>query len=235
MKKIGIITYAFPHLKTEQLILSLLQDGVSPKQITVFALPFKERKHRDVFIFHRPEQSNAVDSQTLCTAFGIDYVKCISDTDINNSCDIYLVGGAGILSEASLEGKTVINAHPGIIPAARGLDSFKWSILNFVPLGVTLHYIDKNVDMGEVISVVETPVFITDSLETLARRHYETEIKVLASFEKYLSQPVNKFSNISSRDATMRMPFDTEVRMARMFDEYKERFAYPHKELERAV
>ena len=65
-----------------------------------------------------------------------------------------------------------------------------------LPLGVTLHYIDENVDAGEVISVVETPVFASDSLESLARRHYENEIKLLSEFELYMRKPQNLFSQI---------------------------------------
>jgi phosphoribosylglycinamide formyltransferase-1 len=97
-----------------------------------------------------------------------------------------------------VRGKKIINCHPGILPAVRGLDAFKWTIYEMKPLGVTLHYIDEEVDSGEIISVIPTPIFITDDLETLARRHYENEIYVLSNFEEYLNRPVNPFLGIES-------------------------------------
>lgn len=222
---IGIITYAYPHLKTEQILLCLLNKSFSPQNITVFALPFKKRKEREVFFSHRPAQEKAISPITLCEAYNIKYLECHSDIEITNECDIYLVTGSGILSEEMLWGKKVINAHPGIIPAARGLDSFKWSILNSVPLGITLHYIDKNVDMGEIISIIPTPIFMSDTLDSLARRHYENEIAVLSSFDYHLNHPHNEFVSIDSKEATKRMPFEIEKKIEKLFEEYKKKYA----------
>ena len=195
------------------------------KDITVYALPFKKRKSRDVFFSHRPNQSNAVSPKILCNAYGIEYKEVACDTDIDNSCDEYVITGAGILSTDAVKNKKIINCHPGIIPATRGLDAFKWSIYNMRPLGNTLHYINEDVDRGEIIAVLPTPVFITDNLEILARRHYENEIKMLSSYQYYLANPQNDYVDIEMQDATSRMPFDIEVKMADMFEEYKGRYA----------
>ncbi len=227
MKNIGIITYDQPHLKTEQLILSMVSlNEIMPRyKIKVFALPFKSRKQRDVYFNHRPIQNRAVSVEVLCKAFNFAFVPCAVDTDITNDCDLYIVAGANLIDEQALKNKKIINAHPGIIPAARGLDSFKWSILNSIPLGVTLHYIDENVDMGEIISVIPTPVFISDTLETLAKRHYDNEIKILSQFEHYLNNPQNDFYDIECAESNRRMPYDTEVKMTEVFDEYKQKFS----------
>lgn len=84
----------------------------------------------------------------LCKKYGISYVYCKNDTDIDGVCDIYMVTGAGILSGNCIHNKKIINCHPKIIPAVRGLDAFKWSIYSMYPMSVTLHYIDENVDEG---------------------------------------------------------------------------------------
>ena len=225
MGKLGIITYAHSHLKTEQVLLSLISDEKIKKDITVYALPFKKRNSRDVFFSHRPNQSNAVSPKTLCDAYDIEYKEVSCDTDIDKSCDDYVITGAGILSANAVKGKKIINCHPGIIPATRGLDAFKWSIYNMRPMGNTLHYIDENVDRGEIIAVLPTPVFRTDTLETLARRHYENEIKMLSSYQYYLDNPQNDYADIEMQEATKRMPYDVEVKMADMFEEYKIRYA----------
>lgn len=225
MGKLGIITYAYQHLKTEQVLLSLISDNKCLKDISVYALPFKKRKSRDYFFAHRPNQTNAVSPEIICNSYDIEYKEVASDVDIDNFCDEYIITGAGILSADAVKNKKIINCHPGIIPAARGLDAFKWSIYNMRPIGNTLHYIDENVDSGEIIAVLPTPVFCTDTLETFARRHYENEIKMLSSYQYYLDNPQNEYTDIEMQEATMRMPFDVEVKMADMFEEYKARYA----------
>ncbi len=122
-------------------------------------------------------------------------------------------------------GKRIINCHPGIIPALRGLDAFKWSIYEMKPLGVTLHFIDEEVDSGEIIAVVPTNVYKTDSISTLARRHYENEIDVMVRFDEYLSNPINPFKNISPGEPKKRMPIEKEKQLAEKFYEYIDKYA----------
>ena len=225
MGRLGIITYSYPHLKTEQLLLGLISPmSNNTKDLKVYALPFKKRKEREILFLHRPNQANAVSPEVICKSYDIEYKECCSDLDIDDSCDEYLIAGAGILSASAVEHKKIINCHPGIIPIARGLDAFKWSIYNMQPIGNTLHYINENVDDGEIIAVLPTPVFTTDSLETFARRHYENEIKMLSSFQYYINHPQNDYIGIEIQEATMRMPFDVEVKMLDMFESYKERY-----------
>lgn len=221
MKKVGVISYAANHLKTEQLVLNLLERY----QICIYALPFVPRPARKVLFQHRPDQTAAAHPKELCQHFGLDYVPVTSDLEIDNGCDYYLVAGAGILSGECLQGKRVLNGHPGIIPAVRGLDAFKWSIYNILPLGVTLHYIDENVDLGKIVSVVQTPVFLSDTLETVARRHYENEIKLLSNFEQYLFAPQNPFPNIPCRESERRMKYEQEISLMDKFELYKQKYA----------
>lgn len=220
---IGLITYHFPHLKTEQILQHLLVDERSFK-LKIYALPFSPRKQRETVFHHRPDQTNAVAPQAIAEKHNIPYVYCESDTDIDNDCDIYLILGAGILSAKCIEGKKIINCHPGIIPACRGLDSFKWAIYDMVPLGVTLHYIDSQVDAGEIISVIPTEVYSSDSLASLSRRHYENEIDALSRFIFFLENFTNPFQSIDSGEAKMRMPAGKERELAHNFSAYTDKY-----------
>lgn|SRR5574341_322046 len=204
---VGLITYHFPHLKTEQVMQRLLQKEFKYK---MYALPFKPRKKRHPLFQHRPEQSDAIAPHILAHRHSIPYLQCSDDGDIDDSCDIYLVLGAGILSPGCVLGKKIINCHPGIIPACRGLDSFKWAILDMKPLGITLHHIDAQVDSGEIISVIPTNVYLTDQLTSLARRHYESEIDCLSRFDEFLAHPINSFRDIDPGEPRMRMPLEKE-------------------------
>ena len=111
--------------------------------------------------------------------------------------------------------------YPGIIPLTRGLDSFKWAIYNNDPVGNTLHLIDNEVDKGEILQIEYTPVFSSDSLETLARRHYELEIDMLANVLEVIDNRV--IPSDIEKPATMRMKADIEAEMVRKFYHWKER------------
>ena len=98
--------------------------------------------------------------------------------------------------------------------------SFKWSIYDRKPLGITLHYIDAAVDAGEIIYIAPTNVYETDTLEILARRHYENEIDCMSAFDYYIENRKNLFKNIKKGKARMRMPLQKEKEMVSNFSEY---------------
>jgi phosphoribosylglycinamide formyltransferase-1 len=160
----------------------------------------------------------------LAQKHDVPYIKCEKDTDIDNSCDIYLILGAGLLSKKCIEGKHIINCHHGIIPAVRGLGSFKWAIYEMKPLGITLHFIDSETDAGEIISVIPTNVYKTDSISTLARRHYENEIYCLSNFVWYVQNPENQYGNIQNDESKMRISIKKESEMSRTFIKYIEKY-----------
>jgi phosphoribosylglycinamide formyltransferase-1 len=223
IKTVGLITYHYPHLKTEQVLQRLLSFDES-FEFRMYALPFSPRKPRETLFHHRPDQSNAVAPQAMAEKHKIPYFICENDIDVDNSCDVYLVLGAGILSAKCVAGKKIINCHAGIIPSSRGLDSFKWAIYDLKPLGITLHYIDAQVDAGEIISVVPTNVYASDSLATLARRHYENEIDALSRFTDFLDKPRNPYKGIEVGEPRKRMPLGHQRELARIFPDYKDKY-----------
>ena len=42
----------------------------------------------------------------------------------------------------------VLNIHLGLLPEIRGMSSPEWSLLNRVPVGITIHYMDAGIDTG---------------------------------------------------------------------------------------
>jgi len=217
--KIGIIACDYPHLKTEQVIQSFLRRGY---QLKVYALPFEQRKPRDVLFQHRPIQTAGQHTGAIAKAHGIEYVRCENDTEIDSSCDIYHVLVGKIISAECIEGKRIINCHSGIIPAVRGLDAFNWAIYDMLPMGVTLHYIDAEVDKGEIISVVPTHVYADDTMESLARRHYENELDVIADFEERSKYPWNEYAEIETLPAHKRMGIEKQRALNERFHRYIE-------------
>ena len=218
MKSLAIITYNHFHLKTEQILNNLLIDNIF--KITLFALPFKTRKKKEYIFLHRPNQNQGIKVEDFRSK-KINFFNFKNSSQLDGF-DFIIITGAGILDKEIIGNKKIINVHPGIIPTTRGLDSFKWAIYNLDPLGITLHYIDQRVDSGEVLRVFNTPVYLSDTLQTLARRHYENEIYILSNFYKYLKK-VN-YKNFKEKNAYMRMSLEKEKTLEEKFKKYKEKF-----------
>lgn len=217
--KLGIITYDYPHLKTEQLVCRYIQNK-KISEINLYAIPFTPRTKRAVIFSHRPNMSCSVPTESLAELSKVKFQKWDGKADLSELNDIFVIGGAGILDISFAKGKPIVNAHPGIIPVTRGLDSFKWAIYNNDPLGNTLHLIDNEVDKGEILQIEHTPVFLSDSLETLARRHYELEIDMLSNLLDVFDNRV--IPSYKEKPSKMRMKAEIETEMIRKFDDWKE-------------
>lgn len=57
----------------------------------------------------------------------------------------------------------IINSHPSFLPYNRGQYPNVWSIIDGSPAGVTLHYIDKGIDTGDIITQRTVTVEPTDT------------------------------------------------------------------------
>lgn len=228
--RIGLITYDSRHLKTEQVALGLAQRG--QRDLRFYALPFSPRAPRTILFAHRPDMTEGAHSREIAASVGAPFSVCDSPADIPPAdCDIFLILGAGLLPPEFVKATRgrVVNAHPGLIPAVRGLDAFKWAIVDGVQVGNTLHFIDEEADAGELIAMAETPVFKSDTLESFARRHYELEIMLMLDFaERLAAGPAARprLDPNMMRPARKRMPHAQELQLRERFELYKERFAH---------
>lgn len=74
-----------------------------------------------------------------------------------------------------------VNLHPSLLPYGRGKHAYYWSIIENTPFGVTLHFIDKGVDTGDILFQKRIPISIEDSGESL----YEKGVReVIELFKK---------------------------------------------------
>ena len=215
---IGVITYDIPHLKTEQLVLSLLHNN-SISKITLYALPFVTRKARLVKYPHRPDQKLSVNQKEFISYSKVYYQRWDGKSHVSHNDEVVIIAGGGIINPNLFGNTPILNVHPGLIPLVRGLDSFKWSIYLDHPLGVSLHVIDEKVDKGVLLCVKKTPVFASDTYYSLARRHYESEINLLTDSLSYLGKPI--VSEYDEQPANLRMPAEKEICMMRKFEKWK--------------
>ena len=222
MNKVGILTYDSKHLKTEQIAINIL-NRKDVSEIVLFSQPFKDRKKRKILIQHRPKQELGIHTRDLSNIDGINFVSWDGKSK-PYGCDYYIIGGAGIIPSSAIEDNKIINVHPGIIPSARGLDAFKWAIKNMIPIGISMHYIDAQVDEGTVIKIFKTPLFSNDTISTYVKRHYDLEINITSNFLDFVSYEDN--SEYPRLNANMRMPYRVEEELNTIFQEYKKNFSY---------
>jgi hypothetical protein len=75
------------------------------------------------------------------------------------SPDLIIFAGGNILRQQLLDVSRlgVLNVHLGMLPEVRGMSTPEWSLLNHVPVGVTIHYVDAGIDTGPVLQRCEFP------------------------------------------------------------------------------
>lgn len=220
--KVGVLTYQTRHLKTEQLLAVLSLD--SSLSLSLYGLPFVQRPQRTVLFNHRPDMALGATPEAMARHYEIPYQPVTGVEEIPKDLDVCVVGGAGLLPPEFVRRIPVVNCHPGLQPAVRGLDAFKWAIHDSMLLGASLHILDEQVDAGTHLKSVRTPVYAGDSLESVARRHYELEIALLGTFRRFFERPEPTLEGLKERPARKRMLVKTEKAMIAGFDEYKRMF-----------
>jgi len=60
----------------------------------------------------------------------------------------------------------VINLHISLLPWNKGADPNLWSFLEDTPKGVTIHYVDRGVDTGDILAQQQVDYLPEDTLRT---------------------------------------------------------------------
>ena len=96
-----------------------------------------------------------------------------------------------------------LNLHPGLLPYARGFNPNVWSIVDGLPAGVTLHYMNEGIDAGTVVATREVKTTFADTGKDLYER-LET-----AAFELF----VHTWPSIEAGEVELRPQDDAESTM----------------------
>ena len=124
----------------------------------------------------RPEPTYSQDEINCAKSYGFDITIPVKNTlndnhleytlidkvDINHknlvkiikssSIDVFIFTGGGILKNEILNaGAKFVHLHPGIVPNYRGSTCFYYSILNEDRCGVTVFFMDPQLDTGDII------------------------------------------------------------------------------------
>ena len=217
--RIALITYDVPPRKTQDVLLRMIWRGCS--NVVLVVTPFKARTSREVLFQHRPSQLTGPAPTSLASRFDLNILPIEDWRSYRGDFEFFLVCGSGLIDPEFCQTARIVNCHPGLIPQCRGLDAFKWAIHDGLPIGNTLHFIDQQVDLGEVYHHQITDVFPDDDLASFAERHYAAEIHLLSHFDCYLRD--GKIFDLPIGLPRKRMPRDTEALLVSRFDIYKDK------------
>jgi methionyl-tRNA formyltransferase len=80
-----------------------------------------------------------------------------------------VLGGTRIIKKQILEipPDGMLNSHPGLLPEVRGSASPAWSVYYDIPIGSTCHFIDTNIDTGDIVGKRIIPGHRGDTYEKL--------------------------------------------------------------------
>ena len=88
--------------------------------------------------------------------------------------DLVVFTGGGLIRQEVLEnaGNGVINCHMGVLPSYRGMDVVEWPILerHFDQVGITVHFMDKGLDTGDILRVRHIPLLSDETIPQLRDR-----------------------------------------------------------------
>ena len=221
MRNVAVLTYNQKHRKTYDTLCLLKANGY--QNVKIYAQPMTYTKKHMPLINHRPVQNMLIpEPKELCSNFGYEYIEGDFNSKITDNSAIYLLCGAGLLEKEFVRSHQIINAHPGYIPLARGLDAYKWSIYYDFPIGVTTHFLGDYIDAGEIIEQRELKVGKYDTFHAVAQRVYENEIDMLVGAIE-LADKQHEFVMPKSNDVFRRMPNNLEETLLEVFENYKEK------------
>ena len=98
--------------------------------------------------------------------------------------DLLVLGNTGIIKKNILTIPSIgtLNAHPGILPEYKGLDSIYWASYHkeFENMGVTVHFVDEGIDTGNIISKTYVNFENEKNISKAYRKLLRLSSKVLA-------------------------------------------------------
>jgi len=213
LKRIYVLTYDRPHRKTQDLLFRLKAHGYS--DVIVLMQEWVNRKTHTPLITMRPQRPLQISMKDFCKRLDMG---CADIYYPKVECALMLIGGANILPKEMTDKYRIINAHPGILPKCRGLDSVKWAIYNGNEVGVTTHIINEEIDSGELIDQRIIDIEYTDSFHGICNKVYEAELEMLVEAVDNCKNTTDIFNG--TYKPSRRMPHKQE---AQLFDKFNSR------------
>ena len=153
-----------------------------------------------VLMIHNKEKCGAA---KRADKFGIPHSYIESTDEINmirliqawNVDLIVLAGWMRIVTKDFIDAfrGRIINVHPSLLPKYKGLHAIERALESGDPItGVTVHYVNEELDGGEIISQQEVPILPDDDIESLTKAIQRIEYGILPAAIEHVKHQLQK-------------------------------------------
>ena len=150
-------------------------------------------KHEVVLMIHNTKKCGAIER---AAKWGIPHVRLahkeedqmIKLFEVYNVDLIILAGYMRVIKNPSAFPCPIINVHPSLLPKYKGLHAVEQAMESGDKItGCTVHYVNEELDGGEIIKQAEVPIFENDTVEELTQRIQREEYRILPEVINTLS------------------------------------------------
>ena len=142
-------------------------------------------KHEVVLMIHNTKQCGAV---KRAAKFGIPHVR-VPHKDEEKMIELFkvwrvdliiLAGYMRVIKNPSSFSAPMINVHPSILPKYKGLHAIEQALNSSDDVtGCTVHYVNEELDGGEIILQGEVPILPNDDIVSLTKAIQRKEYALL--------------------------------------------------------
>lgn len=135
-----------------------------------------------------------------------------------------------------------LNLHPAYLPYNRGANPNVWSIIEGTPAGVTLHYMDTEIDTGDIIAQRRVETDFSDTGEDLYERLEHAQVELFqevwpdivdgTASSTAQSTDSGTYHRTEEFEELCRLDPDEQVRIKHLFDRLRALTFPPYKNAE---
>ena len=151
-----------------------------------------------VLMIHNKKDCGAV---KRAAKFGINhcYVNAKNEDEMVKLFEVYnvdlivLAGYMRIIKNPSAFPCPIINVHPSLLPKYKGLNAVEQAMESGDPIsGCTVHYVNEELDGGEVIMQSEVPILPEDNIKSLTKAIQRKEYAILPVAIEHVKHQLQK-------------------------------------------
>ena len=151
-------------------------------------------KHEVVLMIHNTKQCGAV---KRAAKWGIPHVR-VPHKDEEKMIELFkvwrvdlivLAGYMRVIKNPAAFPAPIINVHPSLLPKYKGLHAVEQAINNGEEFtGCSVHYVNEELDGGEVIMQSEVPILPEDTIKSLTKAIQRKEYAILPAAIEHVKQ-----------------------------------------------
>jgi len=155
-------------------------------------------KHEVVLMIHNTKQCGAV---KRAAKWGIPHVR-IPHKDEDKMIEMFkawnvdliiLAGYMRVLKNPSAFPAPIINVHPSLLPKYKGLNVVERAMeAGEEVTGCTVHYVNEELDGGEIILQGKVPIMPDDTVESLTKAIQRMEYSILPTAIEHVKHELQK-------------------------------------------